>query len=198
MEGVGPRSAVKEHCSDNAADREVGATWERKFAALVGRYKHSSLTPHQIGRTRLAAKSYYRDDEGWRALLLPDITLWRAPGEHHEIKHKSPTDSGSYGLEEYRIKALCEFAMETEQTVLYTIHDWRLAGAESSRDETPNLIEHWRTSDVLVLWGKRTAPVRGFSWVGGKKVAVPIHYWPTSLWSPLATWWEVEERGEAA
>ena len=191
--------SVTEHCSNLVSDRDTGAKWERNFGMLVGHYQKGSITPHQIGRPKLAAAAYTKDGNDWRSLLLPDITIWRAPGEHHEIKHKDPTKSDipCYGLEGYRFKALCEFALETRQTVLYTIHDWRLAGALDSRAPMRNNIEDWIAADVLMLKDNITMTRDGPSYVNGAKKIVPCHYWATSLWIPLARHWGIEQR-EAA
>lgn len=134
---------------DNASDRRTGARWERGFCVLAAGFG-KTFTPHQIGRNQSAA-AYERATDGWSSLTLPDVTIWSAPGEHHEIKHKNRTRDGMYGLEEYRVNALVRFANTTAQRVYYTIHDWEIAGATSSADEIANDIEHWFCADIAVL-----------------------------------------------
>ena len=180
-----------QHLQDNGRDRRMGARWERNFGCLAGQYG-KSFTPHQVGR--LIAANAYSYKDAWRLLLLPDFTIWSAPGEHHEIKHKNPTRNGRYyGLEKYRFDALTEFSVETRQTVLYTIHDWELAGATRSDDEMPNDIRHWLTADVIALAEyirvHKVIPHPMNTWVNGQPTTRPGYYWPTRLWQPLATWW---------
>lgn len=176
---------------DNASDRELGKKWERHFCELATSYK-KSFTPHQIGRD-VAATWYAPTANGINPLLLPDATVWTAPGEHHEIKHKEPTRSGCYGLEQYRLKALWDFRRETEQRVFYTIHDWRLAGVSDSHDPMPNLIEHWRTVDIEILVDyvrtKQTSKCSWNTYVNAQWEIRPGYFWPVALWQPLECLW---------
>jgi hypothetical protein len=180
-----PRSG---HCCDNSADRALGMQWERNFCVLAARHK-KAFTPLQIGRKE-AANWHLLDGKQWRNVLLPDVTIWTCPGEHHEIKHKNPTSYGSYGLEQYRLKALLAFQAETQQPVLYTIHDWDLSG---DRNGVDNHIDHWVTVDVSVLnnyISEHDLATASFkTYVKGKIETRPGFYWPTSLWIPLAQWW---------
>lgn len=186
---------------DNARDREIGAHWEKQFAVLAAA-RGMMFTPHQLGSPEKAAAAYDRDaDDQWRRWLLPDITVWSAPGEHHEIKHKDPTRKGSYGLERYRLDALVTFARETDQSVLYTIHDWRRAGAGTGAERTRNRLDDWVTADVLAL---AVAPdihisYHGSSYINGQMRAdIPICYWPVATFVPLATWWGKRQRQVAS
>ncbi|MEJ7786663.1 MAG: hypothetical protein WKF96_17820 [Solirubrobacteraceae bacterium] len=179
---------MAEHCADNALDRALGETWERNFARLAGEHG-LCFTPHQIGRPDESASAHQRGAHGWQRLLLPDVTVWSAPGEHHEIKHKDATRHGTYGLERYRLEPLVAFALETDQDVLYTIHDWRLAGASSSREAMANRIEHWRTADVLDLAANIDLVAPVWTWRGGRKVREPGCYWSVDRWAPLAARW---------
>lgn len=178
------------HCANLVADRNVGAHWERCFcvhAAKAGK----SFTPMQIGRNESAAW-FSRPGLKWNKFTLPDVTVWTAPGEHHEIKHKAPTRAGEFGLEVYRFDALLAFAEETGQPVLYTIHNHALSGG---RDSMVDRIEHWITADVRDLKGKHRTG-RGSSWVNGKPHDdVPIYYWNARLWGPLSARWA---KGRAA
>lgn len=164
------------HCADNKRDRATGAYWERQFCRLATRYGRF-LTPHQIGRPGQSASAYGLDSGHWRTLLLPDITVWSAPGEHHEIKHKNKNRHGNYGLETYRLDALMEFAQVTGQPVYYTIHDWELAGARSSVEQVPNDIAHWFCADVTQLAISNTYVSCGSSYVRGERREVEIQYW---------------------
>lgn len=182
---------MAEHCADNAGDRKLGEVWERRFCALAAKHGRC-FTPHQIGRPSRAAAAGLRRAQEWELLLLPDVTVWTAPGEHHEIKHKSPTRQGDFGLELYRLQSLVRFARETNQDVLYTIHDWSISG---DRSDTINLIEHWRTANICDLAGNIDRQLPGSSYRGGRRVdGIPICYWRKDRWLPLAQYWNVAAR----
>lgn len=141
----------------------------------------------QIDR-KTSAQAYIKDGTAWNSYTLPDITVWTYPGEHHEIKHKNPTPKVTFGLEVYRFDALLWFAKETQQDVLYTIHDWSLAG---SREATDLNIKHWRTVNILDL-DQRWDYTNDYhpSWINGeRKERVPQHFWPIDLWMPLFDYW---------
>jgi len=174
-----------EHCTDNTADRAIGKTWERNFCKLAWE-RGFMFSPMQIGRVG-SAVAYQNHNRTWKPLTLPDVTVWTAPGQHHEIKHKNPTKHGSFGLEKYRLDALLAFAHETEQDVMYTIHNHDLAGG---RDAQINEIGHWFTVNVLALDKTWAAKSRGYSWVNGQKKEVAICYWPTDMWAGLAEYWQ--------
>jgi len=171
------------HCTDNGADREIGKFWERQFCLLAMR-RGLMFSPMQIGRNGSAVA--YQGPR-WKPLTLPDVTVWTAPGQHHEIKHKNPTSHGTFGLERYRLDALLAFARETEQDVMYTIHNHDLAGG---RDVQINEVGHWLTVNVLELDGAWSFRGRGWSWVNGKKQEVEICYWPADKWVSLAEYWD--------
>ena len=175
------------HCTHLKADRGLGEQWERNFCRLAGRYG-LSFTPMQIGRAQSAQAFSRNGNSEYNSYTLPDITIWTAPGQHHEIKHKDPTSWDTYGLEVYRFQALLWFARETEQDVLYTIHNHALSGG---RDSPVNDIAHWFTIDILTLDGSWSSETTANSWVNGIKREVPIYYWPTFLWRPLAEYWRL-------
>ena len=177
-----------EHCADNGADRALGEYWEREFCRMAAGLG-LSFTPMQIGR-KASAQAYLQASTKWRHYTLPDVTVWTHPGQHHEIKHKDPTARNTYGLEVYRFEALMWFAGETEQAVLYTIHNHALSGGREGR---LNRIEHWFTVDVRKLNGAWSSQGHVFSYVNGKKRRVPIYYWPMRLWAPLQEYWRVPE-----
>ena len=176
------------HLVDNRRDRSLGAVWERRFCTLALEWGRA-LSPQQLSQKEGAARWYRRENGHISPYLLPDVTIWSAPGEHHEIKHKDATRFGCYGLEAYRLEALAEFASETQQDVLYTIHDWRLAGAKRSDEEMPNLIDHWRTVLVTDLTAKCSGARVMPTWLNGSPTEVLGYYWPTEMWRPLDEWW---------
>lgn len=174
------------HCKDNVADRKLGEGWERQFcllAAAVGK----SFTPMQIGRDGSAMA--FSKNGRWNKYTLPDVTVWTAPGEHHEIKHKNPTKNGMFGLEVYRFNALLWFAKETQQDVMYTIHNHDLAGG---REIEVNKLDHWITANILALNDSWAYTANGYSYINGERKETQIYYWPTNLWQPLAAYWSPE------
>src|SRR5262245_28793674 len=179
---------------DNGRDRRLGTIWEQNFCVMAARCGRS-FTPHQWGRNQSAQWYCHWGMNGQiHPLLLPDVTIWSAPGEHHEVKHKNPAD-GDYGLEEYRLKGLLAFGEETRRPVMYTIHDWQRAGAKHSTDPMPNRLSDWLTVDVrdlekyLETNPKSSVPFP--TWVNGCKESRPGFFWPSRLWRPLAEWWKV-------
>lgn len=173
------------HANNLTNDRALGAYWEERFCELAARHGRS-YTANQIGRQYSAIAK----DSKFNAYTLPDITVWTAPGEHHEIKHKDPfpdhQNGPSYGLEVYRFNALIWFANETKQSVMYTIHDHKLSGG---RDESENRLEHWITTNVLALNNSWHTCRKGFSYVNGTKKEVDIYYWSINRWRPLEDYW---------
>lgn len=167
-------------CMDLQGDRAMGAYWERVFCEMM-KEKGKTFTPLQIGR-KFSAVAEYLDGDEWKTLTLPDITVWTFPGEHHEIKHKTATRGGYYGLEEYRFEALLRFAEETQQRVMYTIHDHG-----GNRHSKENNYADWVTADVRELKGKhKHRDPNGTSYYGGKKrTGIPILYWHKDLFLPL-------------
>lgn len=143
------------------------------------------FTPLQIGRNK-SVSAYYGGTK-WNRLTLPDITIWSYPGQHHEIKHKSPTRYNQFGLEEYRLKSLVKFARATCQDVMYTIHNHAMSGG---RDTVENQIQHWLTANVLELIMHIDGKYPGFSWVDGKRKEVLIFYWNISRFYPLLEYWK--------
>ena len=144
-----------------------------------------SITAQQIGRIS-SAVAWARESGKPHPYTLPDVTVWTAPGEHHEIKHKAPTAGGSFGLEVYRFDALLWFAQETGQRVMYTIHNHALAGG---RDVEVNDIAHWQTANVIDLNEKHWKRANDWSWIGGERRKTDIYFWRASLWSSLAAFW---------
>lgn len=180
---------MSEQCDNLVENRSLGSLWENNFCVLAAKKYGKSFTAHQIGRNKSASAFRYLNGT-YHPLMLPDITLWSAPGEHHEIKHKKAAKNGCYGLEAYRLQALKWFADETRQSVLYTIHDWEILG----RDSKVNREEDWLTADINTLWlatldgtAKKSTTT---SWRAGKAINnVPNWYWPKDLWCPLEVFW---------
>jgi hypothetical protein len=175
------------------AARALGARWEQRFVAMglaLGRI----ISPHQLRGMAGEAAVALGPDSRW---LLPDMTLWDAGGEHHEIKHKNPMapnkwrDFPAYGLERYRLEHLWRFARVVAPTrVYYTIHDWSLAGAESGDDDVPNDIAHWVTADVLDLAVRVDDTLTVRSWVNGKmEPHVRTLAWNTTRFHGLKELW---------
>lgn len=173
-----------------ARRRESGALWERNFCVLAAMH-NKEFTPHQLVRKEGAAVSWRQEGNGWRKQLLPDVVVWSAPGEHHEIKHKNKMNNGCYGYEAYRLHELVRFANTTGQRIYYTIHDWELAGASSSIDPMANRIEDWLCADVADLSRSRTGEFTGRSIIGGvMKSDVRQFMWDASRYfRPLADVW---------
>jgi hypothetical protein len=181
------------HLTDLTGDRAEGEHWEDRFCELAAEHRRAWFTRNQKGRAGAAHAEAVRGGV-WKRCLLPDVVVWSAPGEHHEVKHKNPHKPPGwlprYGLEVYRFDALLAFANEIREPVLYTIHDWELAGAQHGRERTPNDIDHWVTAEVSGLAGRRPRPAAGRSWRNGSPWEGPIYYWPTRLWVPLEQYWK--------
>ena len=166
------------HCQDLNADRLLGTHWEREFCKEMAR-RGKAFTPLQIGRD-MSAEWFQHNGKKWNRFTLPDVVLWTNPGEHHEIKHKTANKHGNFGLEQYRFEALLAFAQETQQRVMYTIHDHH-----GNRDSKQNNLADWITADIKHLEGASVGIFDGDSWVNQKKRRVPIVYWPRELWKAL-------------
>lgn len=169
------------HAAQNAYDRAIGEAWEARFEAMA----------RDLGwecARAVAPEVWWKKSEP-----LPDRTVRRdGKREWHEIKHKDPTRwTGEFGLEGYRMNALLHLAEVTGDPVLYTIHDWRLAGASSSDEDVENRLRDWRTVEVAALQETESRSAEGFTYYSGQKVRTKIYYWRKSLWAPLATYWNV-------
>lgn len=187
---------MSRHLSDNAADRQLGELWEQQFCRMAEWYGKSFL-PQQIGR-RGAAMWQKGDRKRSTPALLPDLTIFTWPGEHHEIKHKAPTKdrpsrARSYGYERYRLRPLVDFRLETQQPVFCTVHDWDAAGAHRSDEPMPNVLQDWRIVDVMALDAYITEQRLSTEWLGtwvdGQAQQREGYYWPISLWVSLDLWW---------
>lgn len=175
------------YLANNAADRALGEKWEGNFCHLAAWYG-KAFHAVQLDRQRAA-----RWQKGNRPALLPDVTIFTSPGEHHEVKHKNPSRRRAYGYETYRLKSLLLFHQETRQPVFYSIHDWELAGARTSDAPMPNVLQDWRVIDVCQLEAFiRSAHLeeeRMGTWINAAASTCFGYYWPTSLWIPLDEVW---------
>jgi len=173
------------HANNLTDDRALGTFWEEQFCLLAAQHGRA-FTALQIGKQGAAISK----DAKLNPYTLPDVAIWTAPGEHHEIKHKNPypdrRHGPSYGLEVYRFNALLWFAQETGQSVMYTIHDHDKAGG---RELTINKIEHWLTVNVLALNNQWYTCRPTKSYVNGKSKTVDCYYWHANLWRPLFDYW---------
>jgi hypothetical protein len=185
------------HCNDLKSDREIGQYWERQFCLMAADHD-KSFTPMQLGRDK-SITAFQRDRHDWSIFTLPDVTIWTAPGEHHEIKHKNPFNDfrhgPSYGLEVYRFMALLWFANETGQRIMYTIHDHDKAGGKHNRT---NHIDHWKTANIVDLNEKWHTRRPTQSWVNGQPKKVDTYYWSVDLWKPLFSFWDNEKASQQA
>lgn len=174
-------------CTDLKSDRAIGDFWERKFGTLAARYGRV-VTANQIKRSESAVAHYIAEDGSHRTLILPDFVIWSFPGQHHEIKHKSPAKAGArrgcYGLERYRFDSLKHFQSVCQQSVFYTIHDHDRAGGKHIEE---NRIEDWLTVSISDMDGTHEHAEEGVSWCNGKPITTEILYWHQSLFMPLAS-----------
>lgn len=172
-------------CTDLKGDRAIGDYWERRFGTMLARYGYM-VTANQINNNKSAAAHYIADDGTFQRIILPDFVVWSFPGQHHEIKHKSPAKSGlrrgCYGLEEYRFEALKHFQSVTQQPVFYTIHDHDRAGGKFVKE---NRIKDWVTISIQEMEGTEQYSEQGSSWCNGKKITTEIMYWHSSLFVSL-------------
>lgn len=180
-------------CIDLSADRRLGEVWERNFCIIAANYGQT-FTAHQIGRSD-SARAWRKTGGKFDGIILPDITLWSSDGGHHEIKHKDPSRSGHFGLEEYRFRSLQKFKEITGDDVYYTIHDYSMQPDETrhGRKYNPsNHIDHWLTCEVETLEDHIDRfDLFGTSYVGGKKRdCIPILYWKKETFLPLYTCWK--------
>lgn len=164
----------------------TGCYWERRLADLAAKHRRALVVLHQVNAPGKAAQAWRWRGE-YEGVVMPDLTLLSQPMEHHECKHKNATRRGEYGLELYRLQALYTFACETNQPVLYTVHDHDLAGG---RDVKRNRLEDWRTVDVRDLWGTHSREWTGPSWCDGERQDCLQHFWPMGRWVALGDWWQ--------
>ena len=166
-------------CEDNGADRKLGQYWEAQFCQMAAAHGFD-FTPFQWGQSGPA--TFYTAT--LKSYTLPDIAIWKSPGQYHEIKHKSPTRHDSFSLEAYRYYALLHFAETSQQFTLYTIHNHALSGGREAQN---NDIAHWITTDIRFL--RNPFETFGYSWINGTKKWVKTLYWPTHQWIPLECFW---------
>lgn len=157
------------HCEDKPADRAKGDRCERAFKVLV-------------------------DSWGYRTELHPsDLSLWVDarvwPYPHlHEIKGKTPTARGCFGLEVYRLEELLERDMPGHPT-FYTVHNDSGMGVDA-----------WLTVRVNRLPRSKQFRARWPSYHGTAVSMEDGFLWPATFFESLAglmapSWWW--RKGEA-
>lgn len=163
-------------------DRKVGTYWEQKFCEMAESYG-VMVMPLQIGKSDSATAK-----KNQRHIVLPDVMIMS--GQYHEIKHKSPTRDGHFGLEVYRFDSLIALAKETGQDVMYTIHNHALSGG---RGNQVNHTDHWVTINALDLQNRHVSQRLSPTYCGGhsEKILRSTYYWPIGLWMPLAQYWQI-------
>lgn len=174
------RTFEDRRCRDLSGDRRTGQSWQDRFCRMSER--HGCVCEDKQKSKDVAAVASF---EG-RKLILPDIQLCKnGVTVLPEIKHKSPTNHGQYGWEEYRLSDCVEYARQSGLQVIMAIHDWSLAG---SKENEINDISHWRWADVIEM--DRQFDYRnpeGKTWRAGKPCTTPVLYWNTSRFLPLLT-----------
>ncbi len=86
-----------------------------------------------------------------------------------ELKKKFATNTGMYGLEEYRLQKIKEMLECVENArILYIIFDTRS--------------HEWLSANFARLLTYDYRITDGPTWYGGIKVIKPICYWPIQLW----------------
>lgn len=172
-------------CENNSADRELGYYWEREFCKMAYNFG-KCFSAHQWERT-ISALAYDKINK----YVLPDITIWSCPGEHHEIKHKNPTKKNSIGLEKYRFNSLERFKDITKQHVYYTIHNHDLSGG---RDAKENNILHWITAEIGEnITVSNSFQTWGASYVAGQRKVVEMLYWNVDCFINLVDLWRSDK-----
>lgn len=169
---------MSHQCKDLQGDRALGEYWERQFCEMMADIG-KVFTPMQIGRDK-SASAWGKQNGKWNHWTLPDVTIWTAPGEHHEIKHKNPDKKGRFGLEHYRLAALLAFAEETQQSVFYTIHNHN-----GDRVSKVNRHEDWFTCCVKRMASATKTDGKATSYVNGVPTEVPCWYWKKELFTRL-------------
>ena len=160
-------------------DRELGAFWEKQFCKMM---LDDGFGVHRFAKE---PSPVIYTPEGH--IILVDVWLLERAGAQFlcEIKHKSPTKDGTYGLEEYRLDSLIRLqAWMPNANVSYVIHNHQEAGGKGVKE---NNITHWHAASIseLKLHGKsRWSP----SYVAGAMKTVPVRYWPTGRFTSLETY----------
>lgn len=158
-------------------DRALGDYWSQVFAD--GMMKNGFAT-HRFDK----APSPVVNLPNGGHIILADVLVLRRGGAacYCEVKHKAPTQHGTYGLEEYRFNSLLALTSWVEGAVLYVIHNHSLSGG---RDSPTININHWVYVNVHALQGRHVFKGMGKSYVNGKEKTVPMLYWSQTLWHPL-------------
>ena len=116
-----------------------------------------------------------------KRVLTPDASCPQFK-HHYEIKHKYPSQTNHFGLEQYRFKALLDFAHNTQGRVFYVIHNSR--GADNIHEKL-NRLDDWSLASAGHLERSISHIAEGFSLVDGRYQRVPICYWRVEAFHPL-------------
>ncbi len=178
------------------SDRELGEYWENKFCVMAAHSDFGrSFVKHQFRRSG-ATVAEYKLGGRHHTVTMPYVTILTTPGEHHEVKHKDPTQYGKFGLEVYRFNALVWILRETGQNVYYTIHNYALQPEKIREERKHNPLcykTHWVTASIEELIDNIS--IRGNhcpSLIGGKITAnVPQYFWDKGIFRPLISLWSV-------
>lgn len=174
---------MSKHLKDNASDRDRGHWAELRFCTEVA---------PKFGRVVTGAhRRVIRDGTLGAAQALPDSSSYDVVVsggyfiERHEIKHKTVTPDGCYGLEEYRLRKLIAanaFTREEKILCFYTVLD--------------HACDEWRTVPVVDLQRAAYAKLPGVrrdpampTYFGGEADRRAGWYWPARLWRPISTFW---------
>lgn len=163
------------------ADRALGTSWEQQFIHMAELFGFEGW---QVSKLRGPTMEWRG-----RRYISPDVWLLRRGDLQFacEVKHKSPTALGSYGLEVYRAESLIDLQQHFVNqyggvTSLYVIHDW---SRNADRASTRNVIHHWCAQRMDVLQQHILGPFVGKTYYNGAVCERPINYYTTSLFVPL-------------
>lgn len=147
---------MPEHCANRPYDRVKGFGREREFKRVVDAWGY----PCELHPADLS--------------LWVDARVWPYP-TLHEIKGKTPTRRGCFGLEAYRLDELLKF--DTRHPTFYTIHNDAVAGVDA-----------WVTARVSRLPRDRQFRARFPSYHGSEVQDEDGFFWPVSFFDSLAGW----------
>jgi hypothetical protein len=162
------------------SNRELGDYWSKVFADMMNQH----FGVHKFDKAPSPIISLPSGEK----IILADVMLLEQHGGNFycEVKHKSPTRTECYGLEEYRLNSLRRLQEYAKGVVLYVVHDHFLAGGKFITINNPN---HWKCVEINNLQSK-TYTSWGPSIVNGVYKDVPICYWKVDLWAPLKSYFK--------
>jgi hypothetical protein len=159
-------------------DRDIGNYWSQVFADMM----NHKFGIHKFDKAPSPVIILPNSDR----IILADVILFEKDGENYycEVKHKQPTKTMCYGLEQYRFNSLVKLQEWSKGIVLYVIHNYSLNGGKFN---LANDVNHWEVSTIKAL--QLIKPY--ISWyspslVNGVLKKVPICYWNIKNWDSLA------------